>query len=151
MLRSLVGSEMCIRDRVRGAVQIWNTAGVAGFWRGVVPALVSNVPFSGINLAAFMGTKQAYKEWAHLGALEAPPIWVCLGLSGVSTMSAQLVAYPLYNVKTNMQASNQASAFACAQGIVADGGGCDVRCVRAFQELAQAPVTVESCRYHSYS
>ena len=58
---------------------------------------------TGINLSTFMWGKQMYKEYTNLPPVSAPPIYVLLSLSVMSTLSAQVVAYPLYSVKVNLQ------------------------------------------------
>jgi hypothetical protein len=100
-----IKTRMSVLDRassrtVRAAVaEIVAAEGPRGLLRGLSPALMSSVPFSAINMATFMTTKDMYKDWAQLPPVSAPPITVLLSLSVLSTLAAQLVAYPIFSVK----------------------------------------------------
>lgn len=94
-----------------------------GFYQGVVPSLISTIPFSGINMSVFMGSKDMWKRKFKYADIEPLPPSVCVLLSVVSTLSAQLVSYPLYCVKTNLQAENASVSFVAeVRKIVADRG-----------------------------
>lgn len=56
-----------------------------------------------------MWGKQVYKEYTNMPLVGAPPTYVLLGLSVMSTLSAQVVAYPLYSVKVNLQAGTSST------------------------------------------
>jgi solute carrier family 25 phosphate transporter 23/24/25/41 len=98
--------------------QLRDNGGLWRFYKGMTPALLSAAPFSGISLTVFMQGKLAYKEYSGIGGLEAAPVSVMLGLSAVANISAQLVSYPLYCIKTNMQ---NASSSDPAEGMWACG------------------------------
>lgn len=91
------------------AKDLYATRGLRGFYAGAMPSLLSTVPFSGINMAAFMHGKQVWKGTFGYSDIEPLPPHVCVLLSVFSTLSAQIVAYPLYCVKTNLQAGGEVS------------------------------------------
>ena len=66
--------------------------------------MMSSVPFSGVNMAVFMKGKQIYKDQFNYADIEPLPAHACILMSVVSTLSAQLIAYPLYCIKANLQA-----------------------------------------------
>ncbi len=91
-------------------------------------------------MATFMAGKQMYQDFAADGAehelseaeghsrttARAPPVSVCIGLSLVATMAGQLVAYPMYTVKSCLQSEyphKGASALQCTRAIIAERGG----------------------------
>ena len=85
-------------------------------------------------MATFMAGKQMYQDFAADGAehelrkqtSRAPPVSVCIGLSLVATVAGQLVAYPMYTVKSCLQSEyphKGASALQCTRAILAERGG----------------------------
>lgn len=91
-------------------------------------------------MATFMAGKQLYQDFAAdaagheladaqaqgRGSARAPPVSVCIGLSLVATMVAQLVAYPMYTVKSCLQSGypyKGASSLQCTRAILAERGG----------------------------
>lgn len=88
----------------QAALDLYKIHGVRGFFFGVVPSMMSSVPFSGMNMAVFMKGKQVYKDRYMYNELQPLPAHACVIMSVVSTLSAQLVAYPLYCIKANLQA-----------------------------------------------
>lgn len=79
-------------------------------------------------MATFMAGKQLYQDFAA-GPTEcvvAPPVSVCIGLSVVATMAAQLVAYPMYTIKSCLQSEypyKGANAWQCTRAILNERGG----------------------------
>eukprot|EP00969_Alexandrium_andersonii_P180552 7979406-Alexandrium_andersonii.AAC.1 len=49
MSASLVGSEMCIRDRVDGFGKMLKADGIGGFYAGFVPILAKQVPYTTVS------------------------------------------------------------------------------------------------------
>ena len=88
----------------QAASDLYRVHGIRGFFFGVVPSMLSSVPFSGMNMAVFMTQKQMYKDRYNYADIEPLPPHICVLMSVVSTLSAQLVAYPLYCIKANLQA-----------------------------------------------
>lgn len=92
--------------------------GLAGFFVGLGPALVSNVPFIGVSWAAFNIGKRKYNEALGRDPLHKPGTAALLGLSCFATGAAEAVAYPLYLLKTLQQ-----SEMLAADGAPAGTGG----------------------------
>ena len=88
----------------QAALDLYKIHGIRGFFFGVVPSMMSSVPFSGVNMAVFMKGKEVYKDRFNYADIEPLPAHACVLMSVVSTLSAQLVAYPLYCIKANLQA-----------------------------------------------
>ena len=88
----------------QAALDLYKVHGVRGFFFGVIPSMMSSVPFSGVNMAVFMEGKEIYKDYFNYADIEPLPAHACVLMSVVSTLSAQLIAYPLYCIKANLQA-----------------------------------------------
>lgn len=126
------------------AREVMRTGGVRSFYKGVAPAMVSAIPFGGISMTTFMQGKQLYKDACGMGPLETPPVPVMLLLSSLATFNAQLVSYPLFCIKANMQVSDgQASVLATGRRMVrAKGalrglyGGLSMNVLKAFPAVS---------------
>ena len=92
-------------------------------YRGLSPALLSAVPFGGVSMTVFMQSKNLYKEYVGLSIYDLPPVWVLMGLGAVSNFAAQLVSYPLYSIKANMQSQEvKETTWQCGSRIVRQRG-----------------------------
>mmetsp|Transcript_35791 Transcript_35791/g.82130 ORF Transcript_35791/g.82130 Transcript_35791/m.82130 type:complete len:310 (-) Transcript_35791:292-1221(-) len=96
--------------------------GMMGIMKGVTPALVSNVPFIGVNLGIFTSLKTQYNDYIGKEPLTKLPTSVMFGVSIMSTIAAELVAYPLFVLKTNMQAGQGDTWRTTAQTIMQQRG-----------------------------
>jgi len=124
--------------------ELASAGGIRSLFAGVTPALLSCVPFAGISMTTFMQGRNTYKDIAGLGPLEVPPIWVLLSLSALATVNAQLVSYPLYSVKANLQAQrglgqgHNEGMWRCtrrifrAKGVTGLYGGLGMNILKAF-------------------
>ena len=111
--------QMTLRSCTRELVA---TEGHRGLFRGLTASITSAVPFSGINLATFMYGKQLYKDYYDIPLLTSPPTSVLLALGVGSTLSAQLVSYPMYSVKVNLQAGLETSSLDCMRRLYREHG-----------------------------
>ena len=102
------------------------TEGPRGLFAGLGTSLTSNVPFIGVSWATFTTGKRVYNEAHGLPPLHKPSVPALLGLSVLATGAAEVVAYPLYMVKTNMQndvaAGSATSSWETARRIYATRG-----------------------------
>jgi solute carrier family 25 phosphate transporter 23/24/25/41 len=81
--------------------------GPKSFFRGIVPASIGSLPYSGISLMAFDGLKQLWK--GRYGEEREPdPISVLL-MGGLSGAVAATSVYPLHAIRTRMQAQGTPS------------------------------------------
>jgi len=108
---------------LRGAFsQLYKEGGIPRLFSGISPALLSAAPFNGISITVFMQGKLLYKEYNSVSPLQPPPLSVMLGLSALSTFLAQLVSYPLYTIKCNMQNAAFSSPWSCGKYLVQERG-----------------------------
>uniref|UniRef100_A0A3Q1AXX6 EF-hand domain-containing protein n=2 Tax=Amphiprion ocellaris TaxID=80972 RepID=A0A3Q1AXX6_AMPOC len=84
------------------AKQILQREGVAAFYKGYVPNLLSIVPYAGIDLAVYETLKFAWLN-RNIG-LADPGVMVLVGCGAVSSTCGQLASYPLALIRTRMQA-----------------------------------------------
>eukprot|EP00037_Helgoeca_nana_P023187 m.239714 g.239714 ORF g.239714 m.239714 type:complete len:461 (+) comp26265_c2_seq2:209-1591(+) len=152
-----IKTRMSVLDRassrtVRAAVaEIVAAEGPRGLLRGLSPALMSSVPFSAINMATFMTTKDMYKDWAQLPPVSAPPITVLLSLSVLSTLAAQLVAYPIFSVKVNIQSGRDAATWPSITRIVRERGVLGLYRGMGLNFLKSAPAVGVTFTAYEYS
>ncbi|XP_017160892.1 calcium-binding mitochondrial carrier protein SCaMC-3 isoform X4 [Poecilia reticulata] len=84
------------------AKQILQREGVAAFYKGYVPNMLSIVPYAGIDLAVYETLKLS---WLNRNTgLSDPGVMVLLGCGAVSSTCGMLASYPLALVRTRMQA-----------------------------------------------
>ena len=100
-------TRLCSADRSLSFVQVLqrlqNTGGLGQFYNGLLPALLSEIPYVGIGMTVFLQGKQAYRHQTGASDNTPLPLGPLFGLSLVANVSAQLMTYPLYCIKTNMQ------------------------------------------------
>ncbi|XP_031720617.1 mitochondrial adenyl nucleotide antiporter SLC25A24-like [Anarhichas minor] len=84
------------------AKQILQREGVAAFYKGYVPNLLSIVPYAGIDLAVYETLKFAWLNRNR--GLADPGVMVLVGCGAVSSTCGQLASYPLALIRTRMQA-----------------------------------------------
>ncbi|XP_022063798.2 calcium-binding mitochondrial carrier protein SCaMC-1 isoform X1 [Acanthochromis polyacanthus] len=84
------------------AKQILQREGVAAFYKGYVPNLLSIVPYAGIDLAVYETLKFSWLN-RNIG-LADPGVMVLVGCGAVSSTCGQLASYPLALIRTRMQA-----------------------------------------------
>ncbi|XP_029286459.1 calcium-binding mitochondrial carrier protein SCaMC-1-like isoform X3 [Cottoperca gobio] len=84
------------------AKQILQREGVAGFYKGYLPNLLSIVPYAGIDLAIYETLKFAWLNRNR--GLADPGVMVLVGCGAVSSTCGQLATYPLALIRTRMQA-----------------------------------------------
>ncbi|KAM9770096.1 mitochondrial adenyl nucleotide antiporter SLC25A23 isoform 2-T2 [Menidia menidia] len=86
------------------AKQILRREGVAAFYKGYVPNLLSIVPYAGIDLAVYETLKLAWLNRNR--GLADPGVTVLVGCGAVSSTCGQLASYPLALIRTRMQAQD---------------------------------------------
>ncbi|KAF8944057.1 hypothetical protein BGZ47_004720 [Haplosporangium gracile] len=101
----------CIRSVAR---EMWQQAGLRGFYRGLGPSLVGIFPYAAIDLSVFETLKFGYMRWkagVHEGdegseekALDRPSVFVLLACGTVSGSVGATSVYPLSLVRTRLQA-----------------------------------------------
>ncbi|GLV46009.1 Short Calcium-binding Mitochondrial Carrier [Carabus blaptoides fortunei] len=92
------GEYLGIVDCIR---KIYEIEGIKAFYRGYKPSCIGIIPFTGVDLAVY----ETMKRRLLPPDSESPyKIWILLVSGFVSTTAAQLASYPLYLVKTRMQA-----------------------------------------------
>ncbi|KAI7818587.1 mitochondrial carrier domain-containing protein [Gamsiella multidivaricata] len=101
----------CIRSVAR---EMWQKAGLRGFYRGLGPSLVGIFPYAAIDLSVFETLKFGYMRWkagVHEGdegseekSLERPSVFVLLACGTVSGSVGATSVYPLSLVRTRLQA-----------------------------------------------
>ncbi|XP_061686681.1 mitochondrial adenyl nucleotide antiporter SLC25A24 isoform X1 [Syngnathoides biaculeatus] len=84
------------------AKQILQREGLAAFYKGYVPNLLSIVPYAGIDLAVYETLKFAWLT-RNTGVAD-PGVTVLVGCGAVSSTCGQLASYPLALIRTRMQA-----------------------------------------------
>lgn len=86
------------------AKQILQREGVAAFYKGYLPNLLSIVPYAGIDLAVYESLKFS---WLNRNkGLADPGVMVLVGCGAVSSTCGQLASYPLALIRTRMQAQD---------------------------------------------
>ena len=120
-------AQLVMGSRSKSVMQIGMEAVRLGdarqLYRGLSPALLSAVPFGGVSMTVFMQSKNLYKDYHGLTIYDLPPMWVLMTLGAVSNFAAQLVSYPLYCIKANMQSQEvKESTWQCASRIVRQRG-----------------------------
>ena len=101
----------CIRSVAR---EMWQQAGLRGFYRGLGPSLVGIFPYAAIDLSVFETLKFGYMRWKaglHEGdegseekALDRPSVFVLLACGTISGSVGATSVYPLSLVRTRLQA-----------------------------------------------
>ncbi|KAI1299940.1 hypothetical protein EDD11_006342 [Mortierella claussenii] len=96
------------------AREMWQKAGLRGFYRGLGPSLVGIFPYAAIDLSVFETLKFGYMRWkagVHEGdegseekALERPSVFVLLACGTISGSVGATSVYPLSLVRTRLQA-----------------------------------------------
>ncbi|KAK3809160.1 MAG: mitochondrial carrier domain-containing protein [Benniella sp.] len=94
--------------------EIWQKAGLRGFYRGLGPSLVGIFPYAAIDLSVFETLKFGYMRWkagVHEGdegseekSLERPSVFVLLACGTISGSVGATSVYPLSLVRTRLQA-----------------------------------------------
>jgi len=105
------------------AKKILHTQGARGFMVGLAPSILSTVPFLGVSMGTFTFAKTCYNDTMGLDPLLKPPTSVLLGCGVLSTISAELISYPLYCIKTNIQSGKGHGVIDSARQILARAGG----------------------------
>ncbi|KAJ3332230.1 hypothetical protein HDU76_000875 [Blyttiomyces sp. JEL0837] len=95
---------------------LWRDGGIRSFYRGVTPALVGIVPYSGIDLCVFETLKVAYM--AYRGGQEPPSMMAVLCFGMVSGGTGACIMYPLSVVRTRLQAQGTPSHPATYTGAI---------------------------------
>ncbi|KAG0284478.1 hypothetical protein BGZ96_011149 [Linnemannia gamsii] len=106
-----VRGKACIRSVAR---EMWQQAGLRGFYRGLGPSLVGIFPYAAIDLSVFETLKFGYMRWKaglHEGdegseekALDRPSVFVLLACGTISGSVGATSVYPLSLVRTRLQA-----------------------------------------------
>lgn len=106
--------------------QIIQREGVAAFYKGYVPNMLSIVPYAGIDLAVYETLKFS---WLNRNkGLADPGVTVLVACGAVSSTCGQLASYPLALIRTRMQAqalvkgAPRPSMLALLQNIVTQEG-----------------------------
>ncbi|XP_061737267.1 mitochondrial adenyl nucleotide antiporter SLC25A23 isoform X1 [Nerophis ophidion] len=86
------------------AKQILQMEGIAAFYKGYVPNILSIVPYAGIDLAVYETLKFAWLN-RNRGVAD-PGVMVLVGCGAVSSTCGQLASYPLALIRTRMQAQD---------------------------------------------
>ncbi|XP_051940944.1 calcium-binding mitochondrial carrier protein SCaMC-1 isoform X1 [Hippocampus zosterae] len=84
------------------AKQILQKEGIAAFYKGYVPNMMSIVPYAGIDLAVYETLKFAWLS-RNRGVAD-PGVMVLVGCGAISSTCGQLASYPLALIRTRMQA-----------------------------------------------
>ncbi|KAG0341363.1 hypothetical protein BG000_009407 [Podila horticola] len=103
--------KLCIRTVAR---EMWQKAGVRGFYRGLGPSLVGIFPYAAIDLSVFETLKFGYMRWkagvqegaagSEEKSLERPSVFVLLACGTISGSVGATSVYPLSLVRTRLQA-----------------------------------------------
>ncbi|KAF9938425.1 hypothetical protein BGZ67_000196 [Mortierella alpina] len=101
----------CIRSVAR---EMWQRAGLRGFYRGLGPSLVGIFPYAAIDLSVFETLKFGYMRWkaglnegdagSEEKSLERPSVFVLLACGTISGSVGATSVYPLSLVRTRLQA-----------------------------------------------
>ncbi|KAF9576703.1 hypothetical protein EC968_005476 [Mortierella alpina] len=110
-LSAVESRKPCIRSVAR---EMWQRAGLRGFYRGLGPSLVGIFPYAAIDLSVFETLKFGYMRWKaglHEGdagseekSLERPSVFVLLACGTISGSVGATSVYPLSLVRTRLQA-----------------------------------------------
>ncbi|KAG0257622.1 hypothetical protein DFQ27_005036 [Actinomortierella ambigua] len=94
--------------------EIWQRAGLRGFYRGLGASLVGIFPYAAIDLSVFETLKFGYMKWKAKGSpdydsngnikLERPSVFVLLACGTISGSVGATTVYPLSLVRTRLQA-----------------------------------------------
>ncbi|KAG0088677.1 hypothetical protein BGZ93_002552 [Podila epicladia] len=103
--------KLCIRTVAK---EMWQKAGVRGFYRGLGPSLVGIFPYAAIDLSVFETLKFGYMRWkagvqegaagSEEKSLERPSVFVLLACGTISGSVGATSVYPLSLVRTRLQA-----------------------------------------------
>ncbi|XP_034044962.1 calcium-binding mitochondrial carrier protein SCaMC-3-like [Thalassophryne amazonica] len=105
------------------AKQMLQREGIAAFYKGYVPNMLSIVPYAGIDLAVYETLKFAWLNRNR--GLADPGVTVLVGCGAVSSTCGQLASYPLALIRTRMQAqvsADQVSMVALFRSIISKEG-----------------------------
>lgn len=81
--------------------EIQAQSGIAGFYRGIVPASIGIAPYSAIYFWSF----ETLKSWyAHKSGLESAGSYAILGMGSVAAIVAGVSTYPFGLIRTRMMA-----------------------------------------------
>ena len=97
MTGSAQGTYSSLLDCVRKTYV--NEGGVAAFYRGLTPVVLSTIPHAGTSLASYQISRD---KLADLAGGEHPPAWVLLSAATISTVCGTTVATPLHVIKTRV-------------------------------------------------
>uniref|UniRef100_A0A1A8AKH7 Solute carrier family 25, member 41 n=1 Tax=Nothobranchius furzeri TaxID=105023 RepID=A0A1A8AKH7_NOTFU len=84
------------------AKHILQQEGVAAFYKGYIPNMLSIVPYAGIDLAVYETLKFAWLNRNR--GIGDPGVMVLVGCGAASSTCGQLASYPLALIRTRMQA-----------------------------------------------
>ncbi|KAG0038202.1 hypothetical protein BGZ82_000829 [Podila clonocystis] len=103
--------KLCIRTVAK---EMWQRAGIRGFYRGLGPSLVGIFPYAAIDLSVFETLKFGYMRWkagvqegaagSEEKSLERPSVFVLLACGTISGSVGATSVYPLSLVRTRLQA-----------------------------------------------
>ncbi|KAF8952125.1 hypothetical protein BGZ52_007892 [Haplosporangium bisporale] len=103
--------KLCIRTVAR---EMWQKAGIRGFYRGLGPSLIGIFPYAAIDLSVFETLKFGYLRWkaglqegaagSEEKSLERPSVFVLLACGTISGSVGATSVYPLSLVRTRLQA-----------------------------------------------
>ncbi|KAF9403758.1 hypothetical protein BGZ94_004527 [Podila epigama] len=103
--------KLCIRSVAK---EMWQKAGIRGFYRGLGPSLVGIFPYAAIDLSVFETLKFGYMRWkagvvegaagSEEKSLERPSVFVLLACGTISGSVGATSVYPLSLVRTRLQA-----------------------------------------------
>eukprot|EP00128_Syssomonas_multiformis_P015411 Colp12_sorted_trinity150504_noHs@19901 len=79
------------------------TEGVLSLWRGLVPTLLRDVPFSAIYWSSYETVGGILQQRASLKEGQKKPFWISFTAGAVSGMIAATITTPFDVVKTNLQ------------------------------------------------
>jgi len=101
------------------------TEGFMGLYKGLLPALTGIIPYAGVDLAVYSLLKDKYIKRRK----QQPTSLSLLGFGVVSSISGQIVAYPLVVIRTRLQAQGMMNRpilyhgmIDCAKKIISNEG-----------------------------
>lgn len=116
MLASGRNAPGAYRNVSHGVSQIWQTEGIRGFWRGLVPSLFG-VSHGAVQFMAYEQLK--HYRGSQVGGKNGLSNWDFLLLSGLSKMFAGSITYPYQVVRARLQTYNASHTYRGTRDVIA--------------------------------
>jgi hypothetical protein len=88
---------------------VYKNQGLKGFYRGIIPTLIRDVPFAGLEYSTYRYFVSLYGRYIEPTRNPYDSSLVIFSCAGVSAMLSVLVTYPFDNVRVRLQTNDMAA------------------------------------------